>query len=475
MDNIINKINGTFHNTSDLKIKKIKFEVDELAIVYLDGFSDKDLLERTLVTPLITTKYDKNIDIDFLQNTLTYFERIIEINDYKNAVDIIADGDVVIFTKDNKMYTLSYKSYPTRSISEPETSMVVKGPREGFIEDMKVNTLLLRRRLRSNNFVINTLKVGKYTKTSVAICYIEGIADNHLVDKLKRKIEKINIDGILDSSYVAKFLSNNNYSIFKQEGTTEKPDICVSKMLEGKVAIIVDGSPIVLTYPYAIIEDLQDSHDYIVRSPRATMLRILRLIAVVTAVFLPCLYVVMQEFHYEMFPIKLLQSVANSTENIPLTPSLEMLFVILLFEVLNEASIRMPKYVGMALGVVGAIVLGETGVKSGLISSPAVLIASLSSIGMYCLPDLVGSISVLRIVFVLICTVTGLFGLVSAVLITIGYMARIEIYDTPYLAPYAPMIYSDMKDGVNKVGLRDMKLRPLSYNNKNKVRQKDGE
>lgn len=474
MKDLINKINISFHYTNDLKFKQINLKSSKVLLVYIDGFSDKELLERTLVKPLITSNFDKEIDIVFLQKKLTYFEKIIQVKEYKQAIDIIADGDVIIFTNTEKMFALSYKSYPTRSISEPETSMVVKGPREGFIEDMKINTLLLRRRLRTNNLVINTVKVGKYTKTSVAICYIEGITDNELVKKLTKKVEEINIDGILDSSYVAKFLSGNNYSVFKQEGTTEKPDICVAKMLEGKVAIIVDGSPIVLTYPYAIIEDLQDSHDYIVRSPRATMLRILRLIAVLTAVFLPCLYVVMQEFHYEMFPIKLLQSVASSTENIPLTPSLEMLFVILLFEVLNEASIRMPKYVGMALGVVGAIVLGETGVKSGLISSPAVLIASLSSIGMYCLPDLVGSISVLRIIFVLICTVTGLFGLVSAVLITIGYMARIEIYDTPYLAPYAPMIFSDMKDGVNKVGLRDMKLRPLSYNNKNKVRQRDG-
>ena len=470
---IISRITSSFYNTSDLKIKNINVGNTNVIIAYLDGFSDKELMEKTLVNPLILSKPNTEININYLSNTLTYFEKIQVINSFSDAIDIIADGDVVLFI-DEKMYCLSYKSYPTRSISEPETSMVVKGPREGFIEDMKANTLLLRRKLRTNKLVINTLKVGKYTKTSVAICHIEGITDSELVGKITKKIEQINIDGILDSSYIAKFLSDNNYSIFKQEGSTEKPDICVSKMLEGKVAIIVDGSPIVLTYPYALIEDLQDSHDYIVRSPRATMLRLLRLIAVVTAVFLPCLYVVMQEFHYEMFPIKLLQSVASSTANIPLTPSIEMLFVILLFEVLNEASIRMPKYVGMALGVVGAIVLGETGVKSGLISSPAVLIASLSSIGMYCIPDLVGSISVLRIIFVLICTVTGLLGLVSAVIVTIGYMARIEIFDTPYLAPYAPMIFSDMKDGVNKVGLRDMELRPLSYNNKNKIRQKNG-
>ena len=466
----INDIKNAFYNSADLKYRQIN-KAGGMLVVYLDGLTDKEMLERSLINPLVNSDI-KQADIMSLCNTLTYIEKIEEIFDFKQAIDIIADGDVMLFAGE-KSYFLSFKNYPTRSISEPETSLVVKGPREGFIEDLKQNMVLLRRRLRTNKFVFRQIKVGRYTNTSVAVCFIEGIVNSSLVEKIISTIQKIDIDGVLDSSYIAKFLSGNDYSIFKQEGSTEKPDICVSKLLEGKVAVIVDGSPIVLTYPYAIIEDLQDSHDYIVRSSRATMLRILRLIAVVTALFLPCLYVVMQEYHFEMLPVKLLQSVMSSTKDIPFTPSIEMLFVILLFEVLNEASIRMPKYVGMALGVVGAIVLGETGVKSGLISSPAVLIASLSSIGMYCLPDLVGSISVLRIIYILICTVSGLFGLAVGVVLTIGYMAKIDIFGTPYLAPFAPMIFKDMKDGVNKMGLKDMILRPASYNNKNKVRLKN--
>lgn len=474
-DEIIKKIKESFHNTDDIKFREFSLQGTELALAYLDGFSSKELIERSIVEALTDVEGAEEINREFLQKNLNYFEEIVKAEDYEDAINIIADGDAALFNnKNDDIYILSFKSYPTRSISEPETSMVVKGPREGFIEDMKANTILLRRRIRSKNLVFRYLKAGRYTKTNIALCYIDGIANLDLVSKLADKINSIDIDGIIDSSYIAKFLEVNHYSIFKQEGTSEKPDIVTSKLLEGKVAVIVDGSPIVLTYPYALVEDLQDSHDYYTRSARAVMLRILRLLAVITAVFLPCMYVVMQEFHYEIFPMKLLQSVAGATENLPLSPSLEMLFVILLFEILNEASIRMPKYVGMALGVVGAIVLGDTGVKSGLISSPAVLIASLSSIGMYCLPDLVGSISILRIVFVLLCTVSGLFGLIATTLITIGYIARIEIYDTPYLAPYAPIIPSDQKDGVNKVDLLDMRLRPKSYNNKNEVRLKNG-
>lgn len=468
---IADRISKSFGYSADIKLREINLGEVNVLLAFLDGFSDKELLESSVVKPLINYGKASNIDLNFLKNRLTYFEKILTADDYDNAIDIIADGDVALFNDKNEdIFILSFKSYPTRSIAEPETSMVVKGPREGFVEDMKLNTILLRRKIRSNHLIIDYLKVGKYSKTSIAICYIDGVANNSLVDKLTEKIKTINIDGILDSSYIAKFLEINSYSIFKQEGSSEKPDIVASKLLEGKVAIIVDGSPIVLTYPYALIEELQDSHDYYTRSARAVMLRILRLIAVFTAVFLPCLYVVMQEFHYEIFPSKLLTSIMVATSGLPLSPSIEMLFVILLFEILNEASIRMPKYVGMALGVVGAIVLGDTGVKSGIISSPAVLIASISSIGMYCLPDIVDSISILRIVFVLVCTVTGLLGLVAVTLITIGYVARIDIYGTPYLAPFAPLIPGDKKDGINKVDLLDMKLRPQTYNNKNKVR-----
>lgn len=473
MERTIEKLKESFGYSTDVKFRKIQVGSAVVVVCYIDGFSDKILMEQCLFSPLVKVQNCEQITLSFLQQTLPYIEKIEEVKDYDEVLSIIADGDVVLLAGE-KYYSLSFKSYPVRSISEPQTSMVVKGPREGFIEDMKLNTVLLRRKLRTEKFAVKYLKVGRYTKTSVAVCYINGIVNDKLVETIVEKIEKIDIDGVLDSSYIAKFLSENNYSVFKQEGTSEKPDIVASKLLEGKVAIVVDGSPIVLTYPYALIEDLQDSHDYITRSSRATMLRILRLFAVVLAVFLPCSYVVMQEFHYEIFPAKLLESVASATQSIPFTPSVEMLFIILLFEILNEASIRMPKYVGMALGVVGAIVLGDTGVKSGLISSPAVLIASISSIGMYCLPDLVGSISLLRITFILISTVTGLFGLLSAIVVTIGYVARIEIYGTPYLAPYAPNISSDLKDGVNKMDLTDMYLRPKSYNNKNKVRLKRG-
>ncbi len=473
MENIIEKIKESFGGSADVKFRAIQVGKVSLTACYIDGFSDKILMEECLIKPLIKAKTTESVTIKFLQSTLTYIEKILVVSGLEDMVSVIADGDVLL-VGEKESYALSFRSYPVRSISEPQTSMVVKGPREGFIEDMKANTVLLRRRLRTEKFQIKYLKAGRYTKTSVAVCYIKGIANDELVDTITEKIGQIDIDGVLDSSYVAKFLSENNYSVFKQEGSQEKPDIVTSKLLEGKVAVIVDGSPIVLTYPYALIEDLQDSHDYITRPDRATMLRILRLVAVVLAVFLPCSYVVMQEFHYEIFPVKLLESVASNTQSIPFTPSIEMLIVILLFEILNEASIRMPKYVGMALGVVGAIVLGDTGVKSGLISSPAVLIASISSISMYCLPDLVGSISILRITFILISTVTGLFGLLSAIIITIGYVARIEIYGTPYLSPYAPNISSDLKDGVNKADLLDMVLRPKSYNNKNKVRLKRG-
>ena len=174
----IEDIKSAFYNSADLKYKKISI-CEDVLIVYLDGLTDKEMLERSLINPLINSHL-KTIDLQTLQSTLTYIERIEKVDSFSSAIDIIADGDLVMFVKDD-MYFLSFKSYPTRSISEPETSLVVKGPREGFIEDLKQNMVLLRRKLRTNKFVFKTLKVGRYTKTSVAVCYIEGVVNNKLV------------------------------------------------------------------------------------------------------------------------------------------------------------------------------------------------------------------------------------------------------------------------------------------------------
>ena len=265
-----------------------------------------------------------------------------------------------------------------------------------------------------------------------------------MVDELRKRINAINVDGIVDSSYVIKCISNRKTSMFKQVGSTEKPDIFSAKLLEGRVGIIVDGSPIALTVPFIFLEDFQSSEDYYINTYRANFARILRLSAVIISILLPAFFVAAQLFHLQFIPLAFLLTIVGSIKGIPLSPSVEMFVTLLIFEILNEASIRMPRYVGIAMSVVGALVLGETAVNAGMVSTPTIMIIALSGICFYVTPDLNETLSVIRLMFLTIAGFMGGYGIIllSAGLIT--YLSDFNSFGTPYLSPYAPMNFEDM-------------------------------
>ena len=246
----------------------------------------------------------------------------------------------------------------------------------------------------------------------------------------------------------------------------------MSKLLEGRVAILTDGSPIALTLPFILIEDLHSPDDYYQKSFRVSFVRLVRLIGVFAAVLLPGFYLAIELYHYKIIPLNLLVTLSNATANLPFGPLLEMLFVIILFEILYEANARMPRYLGMALSIVGALILGDTAVKAGLVSSPAVMIVALSGITIYTVPNEAGQLSLLRLGFTLAGGMMSFYGIVILLVFLIFYLANFNSYGSPYLAPMAPFIYGDQKDAIVKSPITKMKNRPISILNKNKVRLK---
>ena len=279
---------------------------------------------------------------------------------------------------------------------------------------------------------------------------------------------------MVDSFYIASYLQSKPSSIFKQVGDTEKPDIWVSKMLEGRIAIVVDGSPIVLTVPFILIEDLQSSDDYYSQPIKVAFLRILRLIGVVLAVLLPGTYVAIQLYHYKILPTEFLITIMDTTQGIPFTPFTEVLFIVLLFEILYEANLHMPQYMGMALSIVGALILGETAVNAGLVSPPAVMIVALSGLTFYVVPNQASQFSLLRILYVFVGATLGLFGILAFSVWVMSYLSSFDTYESAYLAPATPYIKADMKDFLVKAPLTQMKTRPRSIanNKRNRTRQK---
>lgn len=438
-------------------------------VIFVDSITDKKSLGKMLLAPLIKSELST---LEQVKNS-AFASTATPENDVLKALEQLVKGKCLLLIDGERgSLCFDFLQYETRAVSEPPTSTVMKGPREGFNESLKVNLCLLRRRIKVKDFVIETHVLGKYSQTDVAVCYISSITDKKIVKQVIERLKLIDIDGVADSSYIGKMIVEHKTSLFKQVGNTEKPDILAQKMFEGRVGIIVDGSPIALTVPYLLVEDFQSSEDYFVNYYRANMERALRVLSIFIAVFLPAVFVSAQLFHLQLIPLNFLLTIVNSIKGIPLSPSYEMFFTLLIFEILNEASIRMPKYVGMALSIVGALVLGDTAVKAGIVSTPTIMIMALSGICLYTVPELVESMSVLRLVYLVVAGAAGGYGIMLLSALLIAYLCTLENFGVPSLAPYAPLVKSDLKDGFYIDFISKQTLRPEVLKSKNRRRIK---
>ena len=458
------------NNSDDIATRIIQKKDIEIGIICLKSMTNDDLFFMGICEPI--EGFEGEINVEELSKTIIQAKEVVEVK--KNeVVDKILNGYVVIVCSNSeKMLGVDLLYFPVRMPSEPPTSQVIQGPREGFVEDIKTNITMIRRRFYSENLVVKNMVVGESTKTKVVITYLKGIANEDVVKEVIKKIKAVEIDGVLDSYYLVKKLEDYPHSMFKQIGSQEKPDIVASKMLEGKVAIIVDGSPIVLTVPFVLLEDLQNSNDYYTNNIYASLIRVVRLIGVFIAIIMPGMYLAFRLFHFNVIPVNYLITIANTTIALPFTPFIEMLFINLLFQILYEVSLRLPSYLGLATSIVGALILGDTGVKAGLISPPGVIVVALSKIAVYTVPEQASQLTILQTIFLIIGGALGVLGMIGSLIYIISYLNTIDSFGSPYLAPYSPKINEDLKDGLLKVELNQMRTRPMSFGSKNKKRQK---
>ena len=465
----------------------------DCAVIYADGIVNKQLIGDLIARPLskldlskkssssqnghtmseLKNDLDKENQTEILLKT-TLFPELKTKWQTQDVVAEILDGNSLLLIDGEKTgFIVGAKLLPNRAIMEPPTDVTVKGPREGFIEDIKTNMSLVRKRLKSPNLQFETLRVGKRSQTAVTLCWLNDIAKTELNEDIKKKLQQIDVDVIPDSSYIAAFLSPRKHSIFRTLGTTEKPDVFSAKLCEGRVGVLVDGSPIALTAPFFLSEDLQSSEDYYISPFAATAFRFLRCLALFVAILLPAFYVSAQLFKMQLLPLGLMLTIASSVQSLPLSPSLEMFVVLFLLETLKEASIRMPKYVGMSLSVVGALVLGETAVSAGFLSTPAIIIVAFSGICMYTVPNFVETGSLLRWLFLLVAGSIGPFGIVLLFALVLYYLLSSDAFGAPMLAPFSPLFARDLRDSVVKYDMLSLKQRPLSLNLKNKTRLRE--
>ena len=463
-----------FDKDCDVSSRTLTLGKSEGQLFFVECLVDKVLLTNSVIKPIMENqamfRAQKNL-ITFLSKKIICAP-LVEVVEKSQAIEKVLSGFVVLaVANEDKFLAISLQGWETRAINEPPTNSVLKGPREGFVEDLQVNLSLIRRRLKTPDLRVKNLTLGRKSQTKVALVYLNSVASKKVLHELMERLRSIDIDGITASYYVESLLRNDNGMFFRQIGSTEKPDIAMAKVLEGRIIIIVDGTPITLSVPYIFLEDLQASDDYYMHPARATLLRFLRYFGIVIGILLPGLYVALESFHYRLLPIDFLISLLSSIEGISFPPLIEVLFVMFLFEILNEASIRMPKYLGMALSIIGALVLGDTAVRAGIITSPSIMIVAISGIILYIIPDQAPLTSLLRVLFTLAGGFAGFFGLILGFMFLTMHLVSIESFGAPMMAPIAPSIKADKKDALVKSSIRQMITRPKSIPNQNRIRQ----
>lgn len=467
MNNYLEQLKQLYRGDDDFCTRQVDCALP-VTIAFLDSMCNDVKISNYVVQPLV---YCQNVvDGSSMVKCLSAGVVHKQIANFFDVTDAIANGYTLVFC-DETCIAIDTRTTLARAIAEPPTSMVMRGPREGFVEDAKINLTLIRKRLKTADLKVTTLCVGKYTNTTVYVCYLGTVADTKVVDNVIQQVQKINVDGILDASYLSRYIDQNKTALFRRVGMTEKPDVAVGKMLEGRVILIVDGSPMVLTVPYLYVEDLQSPGDYYEDNVMTTLNRILRFISVLASVLLPSLYVCLQMYNYQIIPLKFLITILNATQAIPFSPLAEMILIIVIFDILREANLRMPSAVGISLSLVGAIVLGDAAVKAGLIGAPAVMIGALSGIGLFTMLDNTLILSLLRLAITFIAGIMGILGVILSMMTILFYLCSMQDYHTPFLAPFAPSIENDKQDAVASTPIDSWKNRPKSIPNKNKVRR----
>ena len=459
------------HNNFDVVDKSFVAAGQNFAILYIKSLVDSKLLTEGILWPLQNISVPAKNLAD-VQNNIVCLGDMTLAQNFDEILNAILNGRVAVFLDGQQdCLLIDIQTVKARSPAEPPTSAVIYGPRLGFTESIEDNISMLRKRLPTPNLVVQNFEVGKHTRTKILVCHIDGIASKKTVNAICKKIETINIDGVLDSNYIMSYFQDKS-KLFKRAGIAEKPDIVTAKLLEGRVAILVDGSPIALTLPFMIFEDLQNSNDYYTNSIYSSFLRFIRLLGLFVAVILPGLYLALRLYHFKVLPFRFLITISNTTEGLPFTPFVEMLFILLLFQILYEVSLRLPQYLGLATSIVGALILGQTGVSAGLISPPGVVIIAKSIIAVYTVTDQIAQLTVLRILFLIVGGTVGMLGIVGLTLYCVHKLATLDQFGTSYLAPYAPRKQADLKDGLFTKPVYEMHTRPESIRGKNKTRQK---
>lgn len=429
-------------------------------IVYVDGLVNKDMTDRDIIKPLKSESFEGKVALS-LHTIFTETENVSEF------IKSVLNGFVALFYG-GKVYLIEFKGFMQRSVSEPQAETVIRGPKEGFTENIRTNSSLIRRKLRTPNLVVENMTIGKQTNTAVELVYISGIVNTDVLAEIKRRLSLIDVDMILETGQLEQYISNNRLSSLSGIGLTQKPDVAAARVLEGRVAILCDGTPHALTIPELFVENLQTAEDYYNRTVFASILRILRLIGLFITVMLPGLAVAIMTYNHEMIPTVFLSSIVTAMQKTPMPVAAEILLMIVTFELLKEAGTRLPQAVGSAITIVGSLIIGEAAVNASIVSEHSVIIVAITAVTSFLVPNLTEFTLIYRGLFWLLGATMGLIGICAGYVIMLVHLISTESFGIPILSSFSK---NEMKDSVIRFPLSSMKYRPTSIEKQNIKRQ----
>lgn len=482
----LNHLKKTFEKSMDVVIRTFKIGREKklkAALLYTDGLADvttinhfimEALMNDVTEIPPIHHGLSNRMIVEWIENSRLTVGSIQEISDYTAIYTAILSGNTVIIIEGfNGAVAASTAGWEDRGVTEPASQTVVRGPREGFSENFRTNTSLIRRKINNPNLYCEQKQIGTITKTNIAVMYIKGIVNDKVVEEVHQRLDRIDIDGILESGYIEELIQDDTFTPFPTIYNTERPDVVAGCLLEGRVAIVVDGTPFVLIVPSLFIQSFQVPEDYYQRADIATLLRILRIICFLIALIGPSFYIAVTTYHQEMLPTPLLISLAAQREGVPFPAFVEAMIMEVTFEILREAGIRMPRAVGQAVSIVGALVLGQAAVEAGIISASMVIVVSITAIANFVFPayNMAISVRMLRFVMMALSASFGLYGITLGLLALLLHLNSLRSFGIPYMAPFGPFILEDQKDTLVRLPIWSMLSRPRLINQNNMKRQ----
>jgi spore germination protein len=479
---------GLFKDCDDILFREIEIGDEhkvKIIVIFVDGMANKEFVSDSAIQSLFWKDDLNHIPVD--ETYELFFNRIFKEaiasaelkkeDKIETIIDNILSGDTALLVENmDKCIVIGSRDGPSRSIEEPKTETVIRGPRDGFNEIMKFNLALVRRRIKDPKFKVKFKQVGRRSRTTVAVLYIDDIVDKKLLDEVKKRLDNVDIDAVLDSAILENLIEDNYLSPFPQVENTERPDSVAAALYEGRVGLIVDNSPFALIVPATMGTLIQSSEDYYERWSQTTIIRIIRIIAMFLSFTAPALYIAITAYHPGLLPTKLIYFLAASRINVPFPSVVEAILMELTMELLREAGTRVSGPIGSTIGIVGGLIIGQAAVDAGIVSPLMIIIVAVTTISTFAIPsyEMATGFRTVRFTFIALAGVLGLYGVVLGIIVLLSHFIILSSFGIPFTSPFSGLGIEegDLKDTLVKAPIQRLWLRPGFTNPKNKRRMR---